>query len=131
MTVAIDYLDKSTPIQIVKGSDYFDWMCKRWQDSVTIVDLMKREADEKARYAYAIARQTKAHTAPQPTFQPISSIRATGPIPRITDANKTTTNLERIWDEEGERPVANLIRKRGRFGRMMLRVQIFFWEIFS
>lgn len=112
----ISCLDTRVPIPITEESRFFDAACKVWNDGVTVVNLMKREATDRARYAYQAA--TAMATPPaQPTFRaaPVD-IRATGPIPRITDMTRiedmpkpaNTSRLLQAWEDEGEQPTVNL-----------------------
>lgn len=131
-------LDTSIPVQITSESDFFHDICRHWGDPVTIVDQLEREAKDRARWAFQAALAA-AEALPQPTFVPKAALRPTGPIPRITDMtlieerpkpNKTDA-LVKIWDQEGERPVVNFIRKRNRLQRAWFRVTVFVAEIFS
>jgi hypothetical protein len=126
----IDFLDQRTPVRITAGSTFFDQIASAWEDSKTVVDLMKREATDQARYAYRVAQQMRPAPQPRPQFYPKATISETQPIPVITDmplmnGSQLMAQLEKTWDEYNERPVANLTRKR----RVPFIVRRAFWLI--
>jgi hypothetical protein len=134
--MSIDYLDRSTPVPVVKGNDFFDQLCRGWERAETVTELLKREAEEKARYAASAAAHHIARiadqrreqertftvniqTGPQPVFTPKSIIADTTTIPVIRpDRDPNTDSLIAIWDEEATwtytNPLWSRIKKAAR-----------------
>jgi hypothetical protein len=128
-----DFLDTRNPIQITLGSDFFDDIAESWNDAKTVVRLMKREAADQARYAWAVAT-TAAQQGPRPSFEPIATqATQTQPVPRITDAMAEThtasmPRLLQAWEDEGEQPTVNLVDRRPRHDRVKRRRLLNFWN---
>jgi hypothetical protein len=113
MTVFIDYLDTNVPVQITSGSKFFDEMCKSGTHHADlVVDLLHRETAQIAEFALRTA-QRALEQKPKPQFIP--AIRATGPIPLITEQSKSIDGLLAAWASDpdtAEIPVLHIPAKR-------------------
>lgn len=128
-------LDTRVPIAITAESEFFEDICKVWDQRVLVVDLMKREAIERARFAVKavmdlkpIAKQYMEEHPTIPQFLP--AVRQTAPIPVITEAGtnfdvqigKSMPRLLEAWAHE-EIVEAHRITRVGRMKRFGRRVR--------
>jgi hypothetical protein len=104
----IDFLDKNVQIPMTSESPFFESMCRMWDQRDLVVDMMKREAVERARYAFQVAQQMT-----QPTFTPAVVIADTSSFEAINETD--TGKLEQIWADENVYPVALLDKRPPRF----------------
>ena len=111
-------LDTRIPVQVTKKSDFFEDLCKGWNDSKTVVDLMQREAVDIARYAWMAAKE-QTERKPRPAFWAIVTATAVQPTYSGFADTEHMPRLLQAWEDEGEQPTVDLDRKpRKRRGRI-------------